>query len=707
MPANGTAKGRMEDNNEKMTGKSGLSEQEILNRAATGLSKSLSYTNNDIEQKRVAGLKLYKRSPFAGDDQLNGRSGYVTSDTFDNVEWLTSNLMKLFDGQDRVVQFSPNGPEDEALAEQQTDVVNYVVTQANNHALLMHDWLKNGLIGGLGIITAQYVREKSWRPAELKQGVGLPELIQLASNPEETEIIEAGEPYPAPGMEAIPGMELRDLRVRKARMRSRVELLTLAPEDFFVSADAQFSYSTGGIDAALQGYKRTLPRAELLELGHDPAKVAKIPPASSDSADYAQERNRDQGHTDGTGDVEEEVEVHEVYMRLDANGDGVRELVHLTIGGKPSAGAVLLAHEEVEFAPFAAFCPYMMPNTLNGMSVGDLVGKDQRLKSQFLRGINDNLMQVLRPQRIVEGNGVNIDDLLTAGPDSILRVESKGALDHVVTPFVGGQAAGVLSMLDQSIEHRTGVGPNLAGVDPTSLQNTTATASSQRQTMSQLRVELMARMIAETGYRYLFRIVTSLLMANSEDTKALTVRLRNNWIPYGTDQWDADLDLKTNITFGITDKPQKLAAANAILQMQMVAIEKKTGLADLSKLYNTLAVITENSNFRNVERFWNDPAKMPPQPPEPPQANPEVEAAQAKLEFERQKLELEMSMKQQAHQMDMAMERERHDQKMQLEAAKFQAQLEMRQREIAAETQLKGLQMMTQQNVQPQIPNDD
>ncbi|MDF9792029.1 hypothetical protein M2440_002730 [Methylorubrum extorquens] len=114
----------MEDteNEKKKPAKSGLSEQDILNRAATGLSKSLSYTSNDIEQKRVAGLKLYKRSPFAGDDQLNGRSGYVTSDTFDNVEWLTSNLMKLFDGQDRVVQFSPNGPEDEPLAEQMTDV---------------------------------------------------------------------------------------------------------------------------------------------------------------------------------------------------------------------------------------------------------------------------------------------------------------------------------------------------------------------------------------------------------------------------------------------------------------------------------------------------------------------------------------------------------------------------------------------------------
>ncbi|MDV2984512.1 UNVERIFIED_CONTAM: hypothetical protein Q9R58_09365 [Methylobacteriaceae bacterium AG10] len=439
-------------------------------------------------------------------------------------------------------------------------------------------------------------------------------------------------------------------------------------------------------------------------MGFDAAKVSKIPSAASDPSDYSQERNRDQGHNDGTGDVEEEVEVYEVFMRLDANGDGVRELLHLTIGGAPSGGCVLLGHEEVEYAPFAAFVPYMMPNTLNGMSVGDLVGKDQRLKSMFIRGINDNLQQVLRPQRIVAGDGVNIDDLLNSGPDDIIRVTNKDALDYNTTPFVGQQAFGMIQLLDQSIEHRTGVGPNLMGVDANSLQNTTATASSQRQTMSQLRVELMARMFAETGYRYLFRVVTSLLMANSEDTKDLTLRLRNAWVPYGTDQWDPDLDIKTNITFGITDKPQKLAAANAILQQQMFALEKGAPITDMGKVYNTLALITENSGFKNPERFWNDPAKMQ-QPAGPPQGQPDpaAQAEQAKVQAEMQKMQIELQMQQAQHQAEMQMERERHEQRMQLEWAKFEAQQAMRQQEIGAETQLKGIQIMSQQNVQPQI----
>ncbi|MFJ7438082.1 hypothetical protein ACIQW5_10535 [Methylorubrum thiocyanatum] len=694
----------MDEPEKKKKAPKGLSEQDILNRATIGLSKSQNFTISDIEQKRVAGLRLYNRDPFPGDKRVEGRSTYVTSDTFDNVEWLLANLMQLFDAQERVVQFSPSGPEDEALAEQQTDVVNFVVTQGNNHALVLHDWLKNGLIAGLGIVTAEYYREKTWKPARLLEGVGMNQLMELATS-ENEEIVEAGEPYPAPGMEAIPGMELRDLKVRQARISSRVRISTLPLEDFLVSKDAHFDYQTGGITAALQGYKRTLPRAELLEMGYDAAKVEKIPAAASDPSDYSQERNRDQGHTDGTGDVEEEVEVYEIFMRLDANGDGVRELLHLTIGGAPSGGSVLLGHEEVEYAPFAAFVPYMMPNSLNGMSVGDLVGKDQRLKSMFMRGIDDNLRQVLRPQRIVQGDGVNIDDLLNSGPDDIIRVTDKDALGYNTTPFVGQQAFPMVQMLDQSIEHRTGVGPNLMGVDASQLQNTTATAASQRQTMSGLRVELMARMFAETGYRYLFRVVTSLLMANMADTQSMTMKLRGNWVPYGTDQWDPDLDIKTNITFGITDKPQKLAAARGILEQQMFAMERGAPITGIDKVYNTLALITENSGFKNPERFWNDPAKMqqPEGPPQDQQSDPEAQAAQAKMQAEMQKMQIELQMKQAQHQAEMQMERERHKQRMQLEWAKFEAQQAMRQQEIGAETQLKGMQIMSQQNVQPQI----
>ncbi|MET5012567.1 hypothetical protein AAHH80_35810, partial [Burkholderia pseudomallei] len=82
------------------------------------------------------------------------------------------------------------------------------------------------------------------------------------------------------------------------------------------------------------------PRAELTEMGYDAAKVARIPASGGDTNAYAQERNKDQGHTDGTNDVEPDVDLYEIFMRMDANGDGTRELLRLTIGGDPASGAV-------------------------------------------------------------------------------------------------------------------------------------------------------------------------------------------------------------------------------------------------------------------------------------------------------------------------------------------------------------------------------
>jgi hypothetical protein len=252
-----------------------LSEQDMLSRVGTAFPHTQNYTLGTLEQKRVTGLELYNRDQFPGDEQITGRSRYVTSDTFDNVEWTLANLMALFDGQEKVVQFSPTGPEDEALAEQQTDVVNFVVTQENNHALVLHDWLKNGLIGGLGIVTAEFYKDKRWKPAQVLEGVPNDLAVQYEES-EQHEILEAGEPRAIPGMEMFPGMEMRDLKIREARVRSRVRIQVVPPEDFFVSKDAQFDYQTGGISADLQGFKRILPRAELTEMGYDAAKVARM-----------------------------------------------------------------------------------------------------------------------------------------------------------------------------------------------------------------------------------------------------------------------------------------------------------------------------------------------------------------------------------------------------------------------------------------------
>jgi hypothetical protein len=72
-----------------------LSEQDMLDRVGTAFPHTQNYTLGTLEQKRVTGLELYNRDQFAGDEQIVGRSRYVTSDTFDNVEWTLANLMAL------------------------------------------------------------------------------------------------------------------------------------------------------------------------------------------------------------------------------------------------------------------------------------------------------------------------------------------------------------------------------------------------------------------------------------------------------------------------------------------------------------------------------------------------------------------------------------------------------------------------------------
>jgi hypothetical protein len=83
---------------------------------------SVGYLNSDIKAARAELHERYIGEPY-GDEQ-DERSHVISSDVSDTIEWVMPSLMKVFTAGDRVVQFEPQGPEDEEAADQETDAVN-------------------------------------------------------------------------------------------------------------------------------------------------------------------------------------------------------------------------------------------------------------------------------------------------------------------------------------------------------------------------------------------------------------------------------------------------------------------------------------------------------------------------------------------------------------------------------------------------------
>ena len=109
---------------------------------------ALGYLTGELSQARADSLSAYFSEPL-GNEQA-GRSQVVTSDVADVIESVLPGLVRTFSAGEQVCEFEPFGPEDEQAAKQESEVVNYILTQANNFVPFLQTWLRDGLISKNG-----------------------------------------------------------------------------------------------------------------------------------------------------------------------------------------------------------------------------------------------------------------------------------------------------------------------------------------------------------------------------------------------------------------------------------------------------------------------------------------------------------------------------------------------------------------------------
>ncbi|PDS75442.1 hypothetical protein [Rhizobium sp. L43] len=642
-----------------------LSDEEVLSNIAKEVQDAVGFSQDAIANKQDRGLEFYNRELFDSDrakdgkpDPLKGRSKYVSPDVAERVDWLTAQQLRVLDSQTKVVEFTTKNDEDIPLAQQMTTVVNAIVRNLNSHATMLTPWMKNGNITGLGVVHVGFHQDKGWRPPETIKGIPEEQLAEYVTEDEKDDgdlkiLNRVGEPYPAPlPPEAVQqgltpemltqmGVQLpmlRDLKIRRRKNTWQMAIKNIKPEDFFVSKDADFDQQTGGIKADLQGHKCVVDRAALLEMGHKKEKVDLIERSDGDDTGIAQERAKQVGFTLGRQN-KDKVDLYEVYTRMDIDGDGWREYVHLTIAGDIEHSGVLLNVEEVsEYFPYAAYCPFPLPNTLFGHGVADKIGDDQRLISNIMRANIDGLNASVNPQKVVNMQAIpNFDDLLNPHPGKIIRSDGdpSAAVSFLNTPYNGAASMQFIEAIKQNIDYTTGVGGSMMAVSGADFQSTSSAFLSQRSNSMQLLIELSIRFFADTGYRYMFRVIVDLLRNNPEGAEALIKRLTNNFVPISVDNWNPDMDMNTTVAFGIMNRDYNQAMYEKMLGLQQQAVAAQSPLATEQNIYNTVVAMLENAGFKNSSAFVNDPSKAPPQPKQDKPSAEELQAQAFQAETQR------------------------------------------------------------------------
>lgn len=338
------------------------------------------------------------------------------------------------------------------------------------------------------------------------------------------------------------------------------------------------------------------------------------------------------------------VKITEHYIRMDYEGTGRPCLYQVITGG--DQGAILKRDGKdsiVKFdaIPFAATTPVPVPHRFFGRSIADLVMPIQREKTALKRGGLDNLYLHNNPRvEVPEANsGPNtLDDLLVSRPGGIVRTKTPGGLQWQVVPDITGAIYPMMQYLDAELEARTGVSRQTQGIDANALQNQSATAVAQVFSASQMRMKLIARIMAE-GVRDMFSLLHATIRKHGQ--QAETVRLRNKWVNVDPRQWKNRMDMTINVGLGSGGKAQQFAQLMALAGIQEKLIAGgKSNLVDDSGIYNLAAEITKTMGHKNPDKFFNDPTEKDPQtgqllhPPPPPPVDPKVMQIQMQAQLD-------------------------------------------------------------------------
>lgn len=645
-----------------------MTEEEIIGLVESEINGSSDYMDSEISSQRERSMEYFYGEPFGNEE--DGRSQVVVTDVQDTLMWMMPSLMRIFTAGDRVVKFVPEGPEDEDTAEQATKYVNHVFYKQNDGFMVLYNMFLDALMQKVGIVK-HYWEEVEKTTTESYQNLTEQE-YSLLQQDEELEVVEHEETVtiseqadPFTGDIVQVEEVFHDVTFARTSMEGKVTIENVPPEEFLINRGAKTLE-----DARFICHRSHKSKSELLQMGFDPDVVEDLPGYTGGADDITTSQEYMARHAYDSTDVypnqaaadsEMIVQVYESYVKLDMDGSGISVLHKIC-----HAGSELLDIEPIDYIPFSTVCPIPIPHKFYGLSVAETVEDIQLIRSTLTRNLLDNMYLSNNGRfQVVEGQ-VNIDDLLTNRPGGIVRTRSPSALQPIQTPSLQPYSFQMLQYWEDIKSGRTGVNPKTQGLSADVLKtHVTTGAVTAALTNAQGRLELIARVFADTGVRNMFKSIYNLIQ-RYEDRKKV-VRLNNNYFQIDPSSWREDLDVDIEVGIGYGDQDVRLQNISNFAGLIEKVGQQTQGMIQPSNVYNLVREIADEMGIKNVDKFISTPPTEPPPPSAQEQLGQiqaqaqmtiaqatqleaevkakELEIKAAKLELERIEVEHEMALK--------------------------------------------------------------
>ena len=663
----------------------------ILKQEAAAAS---SYHDSELAKAQIEGLKRYFAEPYG--NEIKGRCDVVTHDIEDAVAWMMPELIRSFASADDLVSLKARSAEDDqpvqiganpdgtpkmssrSKADVMAAYLSHIYFEDNDGLKVTHDVTFDGLVQRIGIWRIDWEDPKA-DPSDIIEGVSDAQLQKYLFDPE-YEILAFDEYDEGQEKKFI-------IEVQRTPKMGRVNVEAVPPEEFAIEKTARC--------VSEAKYHRRKRKVYLSELKADyPDKAHDLTGKSGNSEDEitddarlsARFPNDSVDWTNGDDEAgRQEVELHEEFMRIDFDGDGVVELRAIK-----RVGSVILENVRVKHSSYVTWSPSRVSHRAVGRSIPDMLADVAKIRTAITRRYLDGLSQTVTPRTFVNTQAFTADDKGQDGLDALLdnelgavipvRGNPRDAIYETVTPDVSGPSLNALEYFDQRGQEASGVTKHSQGMDPSQL-NKTATGIDLLQAAAKTRVEMVARWLG-LGLEEVFKRILHLVVSHQD--KPRQIKLFGEWCEVDPRTWSDEMAVAVNIGAAGVSKQTRLANLMMLSQKQeqvIMSAGPSNPLVTLSHLRNTYAAMASAMGFRDATQFFGEvPEDFQPEP----QPDPKVAEVQGKLQLEQMKaeqtLQLDYAKAQNAAQVEA--------QKMQSEREKAALELQLAREKAAAEMQL-------------------
>jgi hypothetical protein len=576
--------------------------EETLNLELNRMTDDATGNNSTFIKENEYLLDRYLGNEY-GDEQPE-RSKVISNDVMDVVEADMPSLARVFLGPGEILKFRPNKKSNEAdrtEAESKTKYVNWQVREQPWSFTVLHGFIKNALIEKTSVVK-YFIEENTEVEEHKKTGLSDDELaiFQDSLDGEDVKSVEVVR-------EEQGDTEENAVVIRVEKTRKEVKILGVELEDFRMTKNA-----TSKDTAELVGDVSLMTRGSLVAMGFKRDLVDQLPLASkqNDGSRLQEIRDADEGGSDDDTKSEawasEEVKIEDLYPLVDYDKDGIAERRHIMRG----TDGTILVNEVFNHVPYAVMSSIIMPHKAIGMSRAEITAPTARIKTAILRGVNDNIYAVNNP-RIGANENVHMDDLLVMRPNGIVR--SKGEtnpgqnLFPIEIPYIGTQALQVLQYWDQARAQTTGTLLASQGLDADNLGEETATRFEGVERAAEAKIELVARVMAETGFRQLFEGV-AWLDANFQNAET-EIEILGEELAVDPSDWKFNHYVVSKVGLGAGDDEKILATLTALWSLHGQLQANNSPMTDEVKRYNVLKGMVTASGLPEIAEFFNDPEK--------------------------------------------------------------------------------------------------